>query len=89
MPSNPTYTATGISNTNTYVSGTAKIVAFTRGWWYAYFVDGGTVSIQNPQPGSTIVTLTTTMPSGSDSIVIASEQIDNTATGATNSIYSG
>lgn len=85
-PANPTYVTTGTSDTNSYVAGKAKIVVFSRGSWYALYASGVSTLIDNSF--ETITTLSTNIPSGSDAIVIASEQFNNTVT-STNSITNG
>ena len=87
-PTNPTYTANAKGSTNWDIVGRAKIVAFARGWWYACYADGGSITIPQTQPDTTMTTLATNIPSGSDAIVIASEQFDETAA-STQSILNG
>ena len=72
---NPTYRATAVGDSNK-VKGVAKIVAFNRGSLSAAYSDGGSTALDTSE--KIINTLSTSFASGSEAVVIASEQFAST-----------
>ena len=80
-PDGAQYTVTATASSASVVNGRATIVAFSMGSLSSAYSDGGSQSIGTSE--TTVNSLATTFPSGSEVVVIASEQFDDTFTATT------